>query len=148
LSDIRIQKEDFDVSAEIAALSEGRIDIGAVASFTGKVRGDGDLMALHLEHYPAMTVREIETHIAEANARWPLMGVRVVHRVGRLQPGDNIVFVAAASAHRKDAFEAADFLMDYLKTRAPFWKFEERAGGDGDWVAARTSDDDSVKRWR
>jgi len=149
--EVLVTEADFDVGAEIACLGKGHTDIGAVASFTGRVRLEDGLTALRIEHYPAMTVPEIERHVAEAQQRWDLIAVRVIHRVGRLLPGDNIVFVATASGHRRDAFEAAEFLMDYLKTSAPFWKFEERPGSNaagGDWVAARASDDDAVKRWR
>jgi molybdopterin synthase catalytic subunit len=142
---VRLQREDFDVGAEIAALSAGRTDVGAVASFTGICRG-GDIAAMTLEHYPGMAEAEIERHVAEAEARWPLLGVTVIHRYGRLVPGDNIVLVATASQHREAAFAAAEFLMDYLKTRAPFWKKEERAGGDG-WVEARQSDAAAAARW-
>ena len=142
---VRLQREDFDVGAEIARLSQGRIDVGAVASFTGICRG-GDIVAMTLEHYPGMAEAEIERHVEEAQARWPLLGVTVIHRYGRLVPGDNIVLVATASQHREAAFAAAEFLMDYLKTRAPFWKKEERAAGD-DWVEARASDDAAAARW-
>ena len=146
---VRLQREDFDVGAEIARLSQGRTDVGAVASFTGICRGtdraDG-IVAMTLEHYPGMAEAEIERHVAEAEKRWPLLGVTVIHRYGRLVPGDNIVLVATASQHREAAFAAAEFLMDYLKTRAPFWKKEERAGGDG-WVEARQSDTAAAARW-
>jgi molybdopterin synthase catalytic subunit len=142
---VRLQREDFDVGAEIARLSRGRTDVGAVASFTGICRG-GDIAAMTLEHYPGMAEAEIERHVEEAQKRWPLLGVTVIHRYGRLVPGDNIVLVATASQHREAAFAAAEFLMDYLKTRAPFWKKEERAGGDG-WVEARESDAASAARW-
>ena len=142
---VRLQREDFDVGAEIAALSRDRHDVGAVASFTGICRG-GDIAAMTLEHYPGMAEAEIERHVAEAETRWPLLGVTVIHRYGRMVPGDNIVLVATASQHREAAFAAAEFLMDYLKTRAPFWKKEERAGGDG-WVEARQSDDAAAARW-
>ena len=142
---VRLQREDFDPGAEIARLSAGRTDVGAVASFTGICRGDG-IAAMTLEHYPGMAEAEIERHVAEAQTRWPLLGVTVIHRYGRLVPGDNIVLVATASQHREAAFAAAEFLMDYLKTRAPFWKKEERAGGDG-WVEARASDAASAARW-
>jgi len=142
---IRIQREDFDVGAEVAALDAE--DTGAVATFTGRVRKEGDLVALTLEHYPQMTEREIGRIVEDAKARWPLMGVTIIHRVGRLLPGDNIVFVAVAAKHRGAAFEACQFLIDYLKTRAPFWKEEER--GDGTrWVDARHSDDKAAERWR
>jgi molybdopterin synthase catalytic subunit len=142
---VRIQREDFDVGAEIAKLAQGRTDIGAVASFTGICRGD-DIVAMTLEHYPGMAETEIERHVAEARERWPLLGVTVIHRYGRLVPGDNIVLVATASSHREAAFAAAEFLMDYLKTQAPFWKKEERAGNAG-WVDARQSDDAAAARW-
>ena len=142
---VRLQREDFDTGAEIARLSQGRTEVGAVASFTGICRG-GDIVAMTLEHYPGMAEAEIERHVAEAETRWPLLGVTVIHRYGRLVPGDNIVLVATASQHREAAFAAAEFLMDYLKTRAPFWKKEERAGGDG-WVEARQSDAAAAARW-
>jgi len=144
---VRIQTEDFDAGAETRALAEGRSDVGAVVTFVGIVRGDDELRTMRLEHYPAMTAREIESHIGEAERRWPLLAVRVVHRVGELKPGENIVFVGVASAHRHAAFEAASFLMDYLKTNAPFWKFEER-GEHGDWVESRCEDEEALKRWR
>lgn len=142
---ISIQSEPFDIGAEIAALS-GCGDVGAVVSFTGHVRSDGATTDLSLEHYPGMTEREIAQHIADAQTRWPLLGVTVIHRIGTLKPGDAIVLVVTASAHRKAAFEAAEFLMDYLKTRAPFWKRETR-GGETHWVESRQSDDDAAKRW-
>jgi len=143
---ISIQHEDFDVAAESAALTDGRTDVGAVVTFSGLVRADDGLTSLTLEHYPGMTEREIARHVAEAESRWPLLGVTVIHRIGKLLPGARIVLVAAASAHRAAAFEAANFLMDYLKTRAPFWKLEERADGS-EWVEARREDDDAAKRW-
>ncbi|KQK31348.1 molybdopterin synthase catalytic subunit [Bosea thiooxidans] len=146
---IRIQREDFDLSAEIAALSAGRADIGAVVSFIGLCRDEqGRLSALELEHYPGMAEAEIGRVAAEAAARWPLMGLVAVHRYGPIRPGEQIVLVLAASAHRRAAFEAADFMMDYLKTRAPFWKREHRSDGTlGGWVEAKTDDDDAAKRW-
>jgi molybdopterin synthase catalytic subunit len=144
---ISVQGEDFDVNAEIAAFTKGHSDIGAVVTFCGLVRGDDDLSAMTLEHYPGMTEREIAAHVEEARRRWPLMGAVVIHRIGRLRPGDRIVLVAVASAHRAAAFEAAEFVMDYLKTRAPFWKLEERAGGSK-WVEARSEDGDAVTRWQ
>lgn len=143
---VRIQIDDFDPGAEIAALTEARTDIGAVASFVGLVRGDDALEAMILEHYEAFALREISAHVAKAMERWSLLGVRVIHRTGRLVPGDRIVFVGVAAAHRGDAFAAAEFLMDYLKTRAPFWKLEEKAAG-ATWVEARADDDAAVKRW-
>jgi molybdopterin synthase catalytic subunit len=142
---IRIQSEDFDIGPEIAALDAE--NTGAVATFTGKVRKEGDLTALTLEHYPHMTEREIGRIVDDAQARWPLMGATIVHRVGRLLPGDKIVLVAVAAKHRGAAFEACQFLMDYLKTRAPFWKEEERSGKT-QWVEARHSDDRAAERWR
>lgn len=144
---ISIQHDDFDVSAEIAALTQGRTDTGAVVTFSGLVRGDGGLTSLTLEHYPGMTEREIARHVAEAEKRWPLLGMTVIHRIGTLKPGERIVLVAVAAAHRAAAFEAAEFLMDYLKTRAPFWKSEDRAGRT-DWVDAKREDGEAAKRWR
>ena len=144
-SRIKIQAEDFDVGAELDTLTEGS-DAGAVCSFTGHVRREGDLTALTLEHYPHMTEAEITRLVAEAGARWPLTGVTVIHRVGSLKPGDRIVLVAVASQHRHAAFQACEFLMDYLKTHAPFWKEEARADGHH-WVEHRHSDDDAAKRW-
>jgi molybdopterin synthase catalytic subunit len=145
---VRVQEADFDVGAEIAALTAGRADIGAVVTFTGVVRAvaGGEAEALTLEHYPGMTEKALAAIEAEARGRWPLAGATIVHRVGRLAPGDRIVLVAAASAHRQAAFEAAAFLMDWLKTRAPFWKRQESAAG-AEWVAARASDDAAAARW-
>ena len=142
----RVQAEVLDAGAEAAALATGRSDIGAIVSFTGLVRADDGLAALTLEHYPAMTARQIAAIAAEAWARWPLLGGTVIHRVGRLLPGDPIVLVAIASANRGAAFSAAEFLMDWLKTRAPFWKQEDR-GDERRWVAARASDDAAAARW-
>jgi molybdopterin synthase catalytic subunit len=147
MTTIRIQDEDFDAGAEIAALSTGHNDIGAVASFVGVVRGDDGLTALTLEHYPAMTEAEIAKLADEARTRWPLGGITVIHRIGRLAAGERVVLVAVASSHRKAAFEACEFLMDYLKTRAPFWKQEER-GTATSWVEARASDDAEAARWK
>jgi molybdopterin synthase catalytic subunit len=147
MSEIRVQTEDFDPGAEIAALNDTHGSIGAVASFIGLVRGDDGLIAMTLDHYPGMCESEIAAHVAEAKTRWPIMALRIVHRVGRLTPGNRIVFVGVASAHRQAAFQAAEFLMDYLKTRAPFWKLEERQTGKS-WVEPRVQDDESVKRWR
>jgi molybdopterin synthase catalytic subunit len=146
MSSIRIQREDFDAGAECEALSAGQAQVGARVAFTGVVRGEDGLSALTLEHYPGMTEREIARHVEEAERRWPLFGVTVIHRIGRLTPGENIVLVAVTSAHRKAAFEAAEFLVDYLKTRAPFWKQEEY-GGATNWVEARESDEIAVARW-
>jgi molybdopterin synthase catalytic subunit len=142
----RVQAEAFDAGAEAAALAAGRHDIGAIVSFTGLVRTDDGLVALTLEHYPAMTARQIAAIAAEAWARWPLLGGIVIHRHGRLVPGDPIVLVAIASANRGAAFAAAEFLMDWLKTRAPFWKQEDH-GGAQRWIAARASDDAAAARW-
>ena len=146
---IRIQQADFDVGHEIAALTKGRIDIGAVVSFSGICRGSENgepIAALTLEHYPGMAEAEIKRHADEAISRWPLSGLTVIHRVGRIVPGENIVLVLAASAHRQAAFEAAEFLMDYLKANAPFWKREESATGTS-WVEAHHHDDDAAARW-
>jgi molybdopterin synthase catalytic subunit len=146
---IRIQQADFDLAAEIAALTTGRTDIGAVVSFSGICRGgEGSdaITAMTLEHYPGMAEAEIARHADEAIARWPLTGVSVIHRVGRLVPGDNIMMVLTASAHRQAAFAAAEFLMDYLKAHAPFWKSEERADGKA-WVEAQCRDDEAAARW-
>jgi molybdopterin synthase catalytic subunit len=144
----RVQQEDFDAAAEVAALTAGRTDIGAIVTFTGRVRGgEGGVAAMTLEHYPGMTEAELSRIEAEAHSRWPLQASLIVHRVGELKPGDNIVLVTTASAHRQAAFEAAGFLMDYLKTRAPFWKKETDASGNAVWVEARESDDSAARRW-
>jgi molybdopterin synthase catalytic subunit len=146
---IRIQEADFDVAREIATLTKGRTDIGAVVSFSGICRGsEGDqaIAALTLEHYPDMAEAEIARHAETALSRWPLNGLTVIHRVGRIVPGENIVLVVTASAHRQAAFEAAEFLMDYLKANAPFWKREESAGGTS-WIDARDHDDQAAARW-
>jgi molybdopterin synthase catalytic subunit len=143
---IRLQREDFDAGAEQARLARGPSDVGAVVCFTGICRGDG-ISAMTLEHYPGMAEAEIARHVEEAERRWSLLGVTVIHRFGRLVPGDNIVLVATASAHRGDAFAAAEFLMDYLKTQAPFWKREER-GGEASWVDAKGTDDVAAARWK
>jgi molybdopterin synthase catalytic subunit len=149
-STVRLQREPFDVAAEAAKLSRGRTDVGAVVTFTGICRGseeDEPIAALTLEHYPRMAEAEIERHVEEAKSRWPLTGVTVIHRYGRIAPGEDIVMVVTASSHRQAAFAAAEFLMDYLKTRAPFWKQVEKAGGKT-WVDAKTSDDTAAERWR
>ena len=140
---IRIQAEPFDIAAELAQLPCGA---GAVASFIGRVRPGEGLTALCLEHYPGMTEREIARHITEAETRWPLLGVVVVHRFGELAPGETIVLVAVAASHRFEAFAACEFLMDHLKTKAPFWK-EERLTDASRWVAAKASDDAAAARW-
>jgi molybdopterin synthase catalytic subunit len=147
---VRITTDPVDSAAEIAALTAGRADIGAVVTFTGLCRGADHgraVAALTLECYVPMAEEEIGRHVAEAQARWPLQGVTVVHRHGRFRPGDLIVLVVTASAHREAAFSAAEFLMDYLKTRAPFWKQEETPDGTG-WVAARETDDQAAARWQ
>ena len=148
---IRIQSADFDITAEIAALTKGNTDIGAVVSFSGICRGgEGDkaIAAMTLEHYPGMAEAEIGRHVSEAIARWPLTGVTVIHRFGRVVPGDNIVLVLTASVHREAAFQAAEFLMDYLKTNAPFWKSEQRTDDNTVWVDAQTHDDNAAARWK
>jgi molybdopterin synthase catalytic subunit len=146
---IRIQQGDFDIAREIAALTKGRTDIGAVVSFSGICRGQedgGPIAALTLEHYPGMAEAEIARHTETAMARWPLTGLSVIHRVGRITPGENIVLVLTASQHRQAAFAAAEFLMDYLKANAPFWKREESADGTH-WIDARSHDDAAAARW-
>ena len=146
---IRIQEADFDVAQEIAGLSRGRTDVGAVVSFTGICRGtEGSepIAALTLEHYPGMAEAEIKRHAEEAMARWPLQGLTIIHRVGRIAPGENIVLVVTASSHRQAAFQAAEFLMDYLKTSAPFWKQEESARGTS-WIEAQRHDHAAAARW-
>ena len=142
-----MQEEDFDVGAEFARLTDGRTDVGGVASFVGIVRdAAGTVNAMTLEHYPGMTERELEKIEAEARRRWPLQDVLVVHRYGRLEPGERIVLVLTASEHRGAALESCEFLIDWLKTKAPFWKLEEGESG-GTWVEARQSDDDAAERW-
>ena len=147
---VRVQTEDFDIGREIAELTCGRTDIGAIVTFTGTVRGKAgsDLSSMVLEHYPGMTETELARVEAEALSRWPLAASRIVHRVGKLRPGDNIVLVIAACAHRQAAFDAAAFLMDYLKTRAPFWKKETGADGVGAWVDARDTDQAAMHKWQ
>ena len=150
MATIRVQEADFDVSAELAALTAGRTDIGGIGCFVGTVRdtaAERPIAAMVLEHYPAMTERAIARITAEAERRWSLLGCTVIHRVGRLTPGANIVLVLAASAHRQAALDATAFLIDWLKTRAPFWKHEEFADGTGSWVEARESDDAAAARW-
>ena len=149
---VSVQEADFDVGAETAALSAGRLDVGAVATFVGLVRADklsgagSEVSAMTLEHYPGMTEKSLEAIVAEAGGRWQLQGVRVIHRFGRLLPGERIVFVGVTSAHRGDAFAACEFIMDYLKTRAPFWKKEDTPEG-GRWVDAREADDAAAEKW-
>jgi molybdopterin synthase catalytic subunit len=146
---IRVQREDFDPGAELAALTAGRLGIGGATSFVGLVRdfaGEHPILGLELEHYPGMTERELAAIEAEAHRRWPLEASLIVHRYGRLAPGDRIVLVIAASAHRDAAFDACRFLIDWLKTRAPFWKREETPEG-AHWVDAKESDDQAAARW-
>ena len=147
---VSVQTEPFDIKFEISALTAGRTDIGAIVTFTGTVRGNAKgrpIVSMELEHYPGMTERELERVEALARERWTLQGVRIVHRTGVLKPGDDIVLVVTTSAHRQAAFESAEFLMDYLKTSAPFWKKETAADGSGGWVDAREADDAAAKRW-
>jgi molybdopterin synthase catalytic subunit len=146
---IRVQEQDFDIGAEIAKLKSGRTDIGAIVTFTGTMRdssGGKSLDAMTLEHYPGMTEAELARIEAEAHARWSLQASLIVHRYGRLDPGDNIVLVITASEHREPAFRAAEFLMDYLKSHAPFWKCESSRDGDH-WVDAENSDAEALSRW-
>jgi molybdopterin synthase catalytic subunit len=148
---VRVQQEDFDLGAEVRRLAGGRSDIGAIVTFTGVMRGDNDgraVAGMTLEYYPGMTEPELARVEAEACNRWPLQASLIVHRVGTLKPGDNIVLVITASAHRQAAFAAAEFLMDYLKTRAPFWKKESGADGTQRWVDAREGDEQAASRWR
>ncbi|HEX2727542.1 MAG TPA: molybdenum cofactor biosynthesis protein MoaE [Beijerinckiaceae bacterium] len=147
---IHVQRQDFDVADEIAALTGGRTDIGAVVTFSGICRDEaGRLAALELEHYAGMAESEIARVAEEAARRWPLDGVTVIHRHGRILPGENIVLVVTAAAHRGAAFAAAEFLMDYLKTRAPFWKREHPTDGTvGNWVEAAAHDDEAARRWQ
>ena len=148
---VRVQREDFDIGAEVGRLTAGRTDIGAVVTFTGVMRSENDgasVAAMTLEHYPGMTETELARVEAEAGSRWPLQASLIVHRVGALNPGDNIVLVVTASAQREAAFAAAEFLMDYLKTRAPFWKKETRTNGAERWVDARDTDETAAERWQ
>ena len=144
-----MQAEDFDTAAELARLTAGRRDIGGIVTFTGVVRdfaGENAIEAMTLEHYPGMTERQLGDIEAEANRRWPLQASLIVHRFGRLEPGERIVLVITAAAHRQAAFEAAEFLVDWLKTKAPFWKLESTPEGER-WVEAQASDDDAAARW-
>lgn len=144
---IRVQTEDFDVGALMHGLTGGRSDVGAVATFVGLVRGDTDgVEQMTLEHYPGMTEKALAGIVEDAHSRWGLLGIQVIHRVGALAPGAQIVYVGIAAAHRGDAFAACEFIMDFLKTRAPFWKKEETKEGDR-WVEARESDDEAAARW-
>lgn len=148
---ILVQTKDFDVGAEIAALTVGRTDIGGIGCFIGTVRSDAKagsaVTALTLEHYPGMTERAIAQIVEQAEARWPLKGCTVIHRVGPLEAGENIVLVVAASAHRRAALDATAFLIDWLKTKAPFWKREDRGSGEGAWIDAQKEDDAAAARW-
>ncbi|OHV72231.1 molybdenum cofactor biosynthesis protein MoaE [Ensifer sp. LCM 4579] len=146
---VRVQLEDFDLAAEVSALRRGRTDIGAVVSFSGLCRNEaGALNALELEHYPGMAEAEIRRICHEAVTRFDLQGATAIHRFGRIAPGENIVLVIAASPHRQAAFDGANFIMDFLKTSAPFWKKEHHADGSaGEWVSARDVDDAARERW-
>ena len=145
---VTVTQDPFDVGREVEALKQGRTDIGAICTFTGTVRDlTGSLKALTLEHYPGMTERDLNTVAAEARNRFDLLGLTVIHRYGRLEPGQDIVLVVAAAPHRQNAFDGAMYMMDHLKTRAAFWKKEEHDGGQTEWVASRTSDTDAAARW-
>ncbi|MBL4646961.1 MAG: molybdenum cofactor biosynthesis protein MoaE [Rhizobiales bacterium] len=145
---IRIEHAAFDTAAETALLTAGKHEVGALVAFTGLCRVDEKLSALELEHYPGMAEAKIEEICREAAQKWPLMGIRVVHRVGKIDVGDNIVLVAATSAHRAAAFAGADYIMDFLKSRAPFWKKEHGADGiERNWVDAKESDEEALDRW-
>ena len=146
---VRIQSDPFDINEEIARLAGSRNNIGAVVTFTGYVRDEeGRLSALELEHYPGMAEEEISRVAEQAIERWQLIGATAIHRYGKLAPGDQIVLVVTAAGHRHAAFEAGEFIMDFLKTRAPFWKKEHlAAGGTGDWVSAKETDDQATERW-
>ena len=146
---VRVQEADFDLSSEISAFRAGRAEIGAIAAFVGLVRDinvGSAVSSLTLEHYPAMTQKALQNIVAQARQRWDIIDALVIHRIGRLQPMDQIVLVAVASAHRGEAFHACEFIMDYLKTQAPFWKREQTPEGTR-WVEAKTSDDSAAKRW-
>jgi molybdopterin synthase catalytic subunit len=146
---ISIQQDDFNLNTEIQAMTNGSTNVGAVVSFIGLVRdlaSSGDVTAIELEHYPAMTEKSLADIIAQAQQRWPLLAVRVIHRIGYLKAGEQIVLVAVASQHRQAAFDAAAYMMDFLKTKAPFWK-KEYINGVGQWVEAKTSDNEALQRW-
>lgn len=146
---IRVQRVDFDIGDEIERLISGSTDVGAVVTFTGKVRdmsSGGAISTMTLEHYPGMTEKMLADIEGEAKRRWPLQASLIIHRFGPLMPGDNIVLVVTASAHRQAAFDAASFLMDWLKTKAPFWKKEQASGG-GQWVAAKDCDEEAARKW-
>ena len=147
---VRVQQEDFNIAAEINALKAGRTDIGAIVTFTGTVREmtkDGPIQKMSLEHYPGMTEKQLTAIEQEAHKRWPLQGTTIIHRYGELKPGDNIVLTITLSAHRQAAFDAAAFIMDFLKTQAPFWKKETLKEGQAKWVEARDCDEGAIKRW-
>jgi len=147
---VRVQEADFDTGRELDAMTRGRKDVGALASFTGLVRDANDgsaVSSMTLEHYPGMTEKALADICAQAHSRWDLIDTLVIHRVGALKPGDRIVLVGVTSAHRGEAFAACEFIMDYLKTRAPFWKREDTPGG-ARWVEARTSDDNAAAKWK
>jgi molybdopterin synthase catalytic subunit len=155
---ITVQAEDFDLAAEYESLRADVGDIGAIVTFTGLVREfyvpdsdeallGGTTQTLYLEHYPGMTEKSLQEIVAQAESRWPLLGTRVIHRVGELHPGDQIVMVATASSHRHAAFEAAEFIMDYLKSHAPFWK-KQTSASSSDWISSRSSDSEALKRWQ
>jgi molybdopterin synthase catalytic subunit len=147
---VRIQREDFDPQAEAQALTDGRTDVGAVVTFTGLCRDEGGMLAaLELEHYPGMAEKELERIAEEASSRWPVQGVVMLHRYGKIAPGERIVMVAVSAHHRGEAFSAAEFLMDFLKTSAPFWKRQHLGDGtSGGWVEAKGSDDQAAERWK
>ena len=147
---IRVQTDDFDIQAEIEALRQDRRDIGAIVTFTGTVRdmAKGEpITSMELEHYPGMTEKQLSEIEQQAHQRWPLLGSTIIHRYGKLEPGDNIVLVITLSSHRQAAFEAAEFLMDFLKSKAPFWKKETPVKGKANWVDAKESDTDALTRW-
>ncbi|HCL72551.1 MAG: molybdopterin synthase catalytic subunit MoaE [Gammaproteobacteria bacterium] len=155
---ITVQQADFDLAAEYKRLREDAGDAGAIVTFTGLVREfympdadealtGGSTQTLYLEHYPGMTEKSLQDIVAQAESRWPLLGTRIIHRIGKLQPGDQIVIVATASSHRHAAFEAAEFIMDYLKSHAPFWK-KQSSATSSDWISSRSSDSEALKRWQ
>lgn len=146
---IIVQEAPFDFGAEAEGFASGRHDIGAIVTFTGVVRdfGNGTLDTMEIEHYPGMTQKALDAIADEARTRWSLGDVLVIHRYGRMEPGEKIMMVATAAPHRKDAFEAAEYLMDYLKSRAPFWKKEHAKTGETNWVAAKDEDEDALSRW-
>jgi molybdopterin synthase catalytic subunit len=147
---IRVQAEDFDPSVEAAVLTKGRKDVGAVVTFTGLCRDEGGMLdALELEHYPGMAEQELARIAAQAQERWPVQGIVIVHRYGKIPPGERIVMVAVSAWHRSEAFCAAEFLMDFLKTQAPFWKRQKLADGtSGGWVAGKDADEEALERWK